>query len=105
MLLRSDACRSKHAAARHEGSFQARLADLQDASAFHSRTLRLEEIKRQIASAGSKLMADPMENLSQLRLLLELGLDSDSQVDLPSCDVCRCSSRIWIIWQMRNSRA
>ena len=70
------------AAGAAEARFQARLAELQDAAAYHTRALRVEAVKQQIAAAGSKLLEAPQEHVGQLRLLLELGLDSDSQVRL-----------------------
>ena len=72
--------RKSGASDREEARFQARLAELQDARAFHSRAVRVEQVKHQIAAGGSKLLEDPGEHLPQLRLLLELGLDADSQV-------------------------
>lgn len=67
-------------AGRTEATFQKHLAGLRDAESFHSRAARLEQIKQEMAVAGSKLLAEPAENLPQLRLLLELGLDSDPHV-------------------------
>jgi hypothetical protein len=64
----------------HDAKFRAKLAELQDAQAFQDRAARVEAVKQQIALAGSKLLESPQENVAQLRLLLELGLDQDTQV-------------------------
>lgn len=59
------------------------MASLRDAQAFHNDAQRVEGAKEEIAFAASKLLEAPEENLSQLRFLLELGLDDN--VEVPRC--------------------
>lgn len=76
-------CRRQAAKSKREAQFQQRVASLRDAQAFHNDAQRVEGAKEEIAFAASKLLEAPEENLSQLRFLLELGLDDN--VEVPRC--------------------
>lgn len=71
-------------AAARRPQWQARLAALRDAQAYHSRTEHIASAKEQMAAAASKLLEDPQANLGHLRLLLELGIDDDAQARCPA---------------------
>lgn len=63
-----------------EAQFQRRLAELREVQEYHSAQDLIEKVKEGIAIAASKLLEAPEENLSQLRLLLELCLDDRGEV-------------------------
>lgn len=80
-----------------EAAVQRRLAALRDAEAFHSDSLRVDETKRQMAHAASRLLASPETHLGDLRLLLELASDRDQTVRILSEISHVCFVVIWCL--------